>query len=300
MTVDEPAETTGELEVSVAGLIGRSIDDLHMVVTVCARGGGSDEIATTVARLSHVDPVTWSAQAQYREWLVDLAQDQNGTLYMVGADGSLRVGVGALGRRYGLPTRGGLASVWCSAPGDLLVCGASTLGRIHLEPGRIRCDVVDDEGVGEARVVAGPGPGRVDGAIAVGTRGALWRYDGVDWTAHETTATETLLDIAWAEDDRAYVVGAEGSLFVWDGARLQLVLRDPRLAWHGAAWWRGTLYLAAGRDGLWRLDNGVVTAVKAVPVFHVAAIAGQLFGWGGSVIARFDGQQWSGGPLHLA
>lgn len=299
MPADDFADTTGELDVSVAGLVGAALDDLHVVVTISPRGGDAEEIESLLATLSYQDPIRWEAQATYRGWITDLARDERGTVYQVDLDGNLRVGYGDSGRRLALPARRGLTSAWVCSPSELLVCGPGALGHVRLAPGRTIADFLDDDGPGEARVVAGPpGARHPSGAIAVGTRGALWQKDDDGWTAHETAAVETLMDVAWQDGERAYVVGADGGVFLWDGGALREIARAD-VTWRSAACWRGALYLAGGPEGVFRLDGTTLVPVKALPLYHLRVVADHLFGWGGSLVVRHDGDAWWGGPLNV-
>ena len=112
MAADDFAETTGELEVSVAGLVGDHLDALHVLVTIAPRGGDPEDVESMLASLSYQDPIRWEAQGNYQEWIVDLARDHRGTIYQLGLDGSLRIHYGERGRRYALPARRGLTSIW--------------------------------------------------------------------------------------------------------------------------------------------------------------------------------------------
>jgi hypothetical protein len=272
----DDAETTGELDVSIAGVAGASLDALAVAVTIAPRGGEVEDLTSLVVALAHVEPIAWRALGEYREWIVGLAADRHGAPIAVTADGALRVGSGPGGRRYALPTRaGGLAALWLAADDDLLVCGPGVLGRVRLAPGRIRVDLVEDDGPGEAMAVAGPGA--IDGAIAVGTRGALWRYADDEWVAHETAARESLVDVAWHDDGRAYVAGAAGGVFAGDGRALREVARAPGRGWTAIASWRGAVYLAGDRRGVWRLAGDALVAVTELPVTRVRAIADHLF-----------------------
>ncbi|MBK9031470.1 MAG: hypothetical protein IPL61_09055 [Myxococcales bacterium] len=296
---DEVAETTDELEVAIAGVAGLGLDELHVAVTIGPRGGDLEEISTVMAAVSHREPIRWETRGTYNDWVVALATDAAGTPYAVTADGALRVGVGDDARRHALPTRGGLADLWLAGTDDLLVCGPGVLGRVRLGRGRIAVEMIDDDGPGDAGAIAGPGPGQVAGAIAVGTRGALWRYDGADWAAHETSAHEALIGVTWHRDGRAYVAGAEGGIYAWDGHALTELARRADGAWTSIASWRDHVYLAGGRAGVWRLDGDRVVEVKALPVTRVRAVADHLYAWGGALLARYDGTGWWGGPLHL-
>lgn len=297
MTDDDTTETTDELEVAIAGLAGVSLDALHVAVTVAPRGGDVEETTSMVAALSHREPVRWEVRGDYHEWIVALIGDRDGRPLAVTADGALRVGPGPDARRYPLPARRGLAAVWCADDGTILVCGPGALGRVRLGAGRIAIDVTDDDGPGEPLAVAGPGA--VDGAIAVGTHGALWRLDGDEWIAHETPAREALVDVAWHPGGVAYVVGADGGVYAWDGRGLRELARTPGAAWTSIACWRDDVYLVNARRGVWRLVDGAPVAWKALPVTRVRAVADHLFAWGGTLLARHDGAGWWGGPLHL-
>jgi hypothetical protein len=294
----DDAETTGELDVSIAGVAGASLTSLTAAVTIAPRGGDASELTSLVVELAHVDPIAWRALGEHREWIVGLIADGDGGPVAITADGALRIGAGAGSRRYALPTgAGGLAGVWRATDGELLVCGPGALGRVRIRPGRIWVDLVEDDGPGDALAVAGPGA--IDGAIAVGTRGALWRYADDEWVAHETAARESLVDVAWHDDGCAYVAGAAGGVFAWDGRALREVARAPGRGWTAIASWRGAVYLAGDRRGVWRLAGDALVAVTELPVTRVRAIADHLFAWGGALLARYDGTAWWGGPLHI-
>jgi hypothetical protein len=194
----DDAETTDELDVAVVGVVGARLDALTAAVTIAAPHREADEVVSQLATLTHAGPVRWDARATWREWIVGLTADPTGAVFAVTADGALRI-VGD-GRRYPLPVRAGLAAVTAIGPGELLACGAGALVRIAIGPGRLAVEVTEDDGPGEALALAA-GPG-ADGAIAVGTGGALWRCDGRDWEAFETEARESLVAAAWAGDGR--------------------------------------------------------------------------------------------------
>ena len=293
---DDIAETTGELDVTIAAVAGVALDALHVAVTISPRGGDVEEVATLIASLAHVEPVRWEARASLDEWIVGLAVTSTGTPCAVTTDGALRVGLGPDSRRYPLPARRGLAGLWLAADDDVLVCGPGVLGRVRLGRGRVIIDVTEDEAPGDACAVAGRDSAR--GAIAVGTHGAVWSYDGAEWIAHETAARETLSDVAWHVDGRAYVAGAEGGLFAWDGVALVEVAR-AEVALSSVTSWRGHVYVVSGRAAIARLDGDRLVPIKALPVSRVRAIDDHLVVWGGSLVARHDGTGWWGGPLHL-
>jgi hypothetical protein len=290
----DDAETTDELDVAVVGVVGARLDALTAAVTIAAPHREADEVVSQLATLTHAGPVRWDARATWREWIVGLTADPTGAVFAVTADGALRI-VGD-GRRYPLPVRAGLAAVTAIGPGELLACGAGSLVRIAIGPGRLAVEVTEDDGPGEALALAA-GPG-ADGAIAVGTGGALWRCDGRDWEAFETEARESLVAAAWAGDRTAYAAGAEGGLYRWDGAALRRCARAER-GLTGIAAWRGAIYVADGA-AVSRLDGDVLTPCRALPVRHLAVAADHLFAHAGTLVARFDGASWWGGPIHVA
>jgi len=290
MPADDFADTTGELEVSIVGLAGVRADDLAVAITIARRGDALDDVETVI---TGGQPLGTTRLARYHEWIVDLASDAAGTRYALGPSGVLYVG----DRRYPLPAPRGLTSLWVASPDELLACGPGSLAQVRLDPGRIRVDVLDDDGPGEAVRVAGWGSAST-GAIAVGTAGALWRKDDDGWTAHETPARETLTDLAWVAAARAFVVGTDGGVYTWDGGALALHSRHDR-AWRACAWYQGALYLAAATGGVVRLDGSSVEPVSPLPLRRLRVVGGELLAWGGALLARFDGATWSGGPLEL-
>ena len=74
----DDAETTGELDVSIAGVAGASLTSLTAAVTIAPRGGDADELTSLVVELAHVDPIAWRALGEHREWIVGLIADGDG------------------------------------------------------------------------------------------------------------------------------------------------------------------------------------------------------------------------------
>lgn len=297
----DDAETTGELDVSIAGVAGASLTSLTTAaVTIAPRGGDASELTSLVVELAHVDPIAWRALGEHREWMpVGLIADGDGGPVAITADGALRIGAGAGSRRLRAATGAG------RRPGRHVARHRRRAAGVRprrARPGARAAGAnlgqsIEDDGPGDALAVAGPGS--IDGAIAVGTRGALWRYADDEWVAHETAARESLVDVAWHDDGRAYVAGAAGGVFAWDGRALREVARAPGRGWTAIASWRGAVYLAGDRRGVWRLAGDALVAVTELPVTRVRAIADHLFAWGGALLARYDGTAWWGGPLHI-
>lgn len=280
------AETTGELELAVIAVVGDGLDALHAAVTI---GGAGEPPVTQLAHLDHRGPFAWTARATWRDRLVGLV-DAGGVLIGATDDGALRL---ADGRRYPVPARRGLTAIAATGPGAVALCGPGALGQVRLRGGRIAAAFADDD-ESEPRAVA---VGRSGQILAVGAAGAMWRADGDDWLAFEPGTDETLVGAAWIDEAGAIVLDDAGGVYLWDGQALRPRARGAR-RFTGLATWRGHAYLADGA-AVWRLDGERLAAVRELPVERLAVAAGALFAFGGTLVARFDGDAWTGGPVHI-
>jgi photosystem II stability/assembly factor-like uncharacterized protein len=57
----------------------------------------------------------------------------------------------------------------------------------------------------------------------VGTAGAIFRYDGTEWTPVPSGTTEELLAISGSAADDVWIVGAGGTILRYDGSALSAV-----------------------------------------------------------------------------
>ena len=63
------------------------------------------------------------------------------------------------------------------------------------------------------------------------------------------------------------------------------------------AWFQGTLWAAAGEDGVLVLGKDGFEQAKKLTVFRLKALASRLFAFGNNRAIVFDGREWIGTEL---
>jgi hypothetical protein len=136
--------------------------------------------------------------------------------------------------------------------------------------------------------------GATDGDLYVcGANGLFARHDGRTWTPIQLPLKGHLRGLAVRTADEVFVCGAEGVLFRGAGATWA-DLSQPAYDLHAIESFRGTLFVAAGGEGLFTFDGKTLTNVKAWPCYRLAANTEYLGAAGAALAARFDGAAWFG------
>jgi len=107
--------------------------------------------------------------------------------------------------------------------------------------------------------------------------------------------TSILFSLSYSEEGS----GVNGCLYRWDGKDLIQIDIDREIDITGLAYHNNTLYIAAGLNGVFTLEDGGLEPLKKLTLYHLASIGNLLFGVGYNLVARFDGSTWKGGPLNL-
>lgn len=253
-----------------------SIDETLAVVTEVVLSGDAE--ARDSSRLRVVSEQGWQ-NAPSVPWLAEHALVTDTHI----------IGVGSRGELLMLPLAGGkiveteLPTTEVSlrvqgvrkVGGNYFVCGmprqviSSPDGYAwrSLNPG---LDIdLDSESVGSiSNLAADPG-----GLVAVGMKGAIFRFDGSVWHREPSQHTVWLKDVAWHEG-QYWVVGKNGTLLVGQKlADLKNVETDVCEALDNLVVFRGAVY-AVGDGQLWRLSPaGLELICSPGPVCGIDATA---------------------------
>lgn len=137
----------------------------------------------------------------------------------------------------------------------------------------------------------------IDRLHAVGRDGAIWAWNGGQWTQQMSTTTGTLNAVICAPDGTTYAAGNGGVLLQHAGDGWRLVTQlEPRHAIWSLAWFGGHLY-ASTLHGAYRLQDDALHAVDfggdAPRSFHqLSSCNGALWSIGEFDVMEFDGGVW--------
>lgn len=149
---------------------------------------------------------------------------------------------------------------------------------------------------GDFRDIAAFGP---QDRYAVGDTGAVWHYDGTQWTSCVFPSEESLHTVCCADDHQVYITGKNGSL--WAGRNHQWeklsagIFNGP---FRDTVWFAGTLWCCSER-GIWHLKDGELEIPLIDP--NIRLCTGNLclspdktfmVSAGNHGAARFDGEEW--------
>ncbi len=193
---------------------------------ICGRAS-TDVYTTGQWGVQHYAGTSWASILGGTDEIIDCWAGTS-TVYAVG-DGTLRVY--ANGSWTSIPTGlsqafnvDRLEQVWGTGTGVVYAAG---------RPGVLKYD-----GVAAALVpglpanMVGIHGSSADNVFAVGSNGAIWRYDGTSWAPMNSGTTETLTGVAALSPKNVYVVGNTGLLLRYDGIDWQPVSTGNTSAWY--------------------------------------------------------------------
>ncbi|UCJ17909.1 hypothetical protein K5Q02_05925 [Pseudomonas sp. MM211] len=132
-----------------------------------------------------------------------------------------------------------------------------------------------------------------DCLYAVGDGGRVVHFDGSRWSEIEPFTNINLLDVLWIADDQIVIAGAKGGLWIGHGdIWQQLDAFDYTIT--SLAVQQGQIWLAAGANGVFKLDGDQLQESKQAPLYRLAANDAHLMAVGGEIFAWWDGHQWQG------
>jgi hypothetical protein len=129
---------------------------------------------------------------------------------------------------------------------------------------------------------------------AVGDDGLVVHSNGSVWSVLEPLTNVTLLAVLCLAADDTYVAGAMGMFFHWNGSTWKR-LNAPPHNFTSIARYNSRIYVAAGKDGVHVLEGDSLEQAKQLVLYRLRVIDDLMYGVGGSLIAWFNGSQWTGG-----
>lgn len=221
-----------------------------------------------------------------RVWLTSIWRSETGSLYVTDADGKVR--------RYNgtdwtvSPVSGrALTDVWGLSDTDVYTAGDE--GVVYHWDGAVWTAFSPPLG-GTIFSIRGTSQKNL---YACGANGLLWHYDGA-WTQVELPTNQRLLGLLTLGASDTLVCGAKGVLFRGNGAAWNDV-SQPGHNFHGLAFYRGTIYIGAGGEGVFSFDGVAVRNIKnTIQAYALVSNQTYLATAGDTVAARFDSQNWFG------
>src|SRR5690606_19494937 len=102
---------------------------------------------------------------------------------------------------------------------------------------------------------------RDDLIYAVGNRGLIARWDGRGFTAVQSPIASTLSDGFGGDEDEMYACGSDGDLLLGTMHGWERLLTFEG-ALHCVAKWNDTVWVGAGEDGLFKLEDEKLVSYK--------------------------------------
>lgn len=219
-------------------------------------------------------------------WLTSIWRSETGALYVTDADGNVRIYDGAVWTVSPVSPEA-LTCIWGLSDADVFAAGDE--GIVYRWDGTAWSNFSPPLG-GVIFSVRGVSAHNL---YACGANGLLWHYDGT-WTRIELPTNQRLLGLLALAANDVLVCGAGGVLFRGADTSWNDV-SQPGHDFHSLAQYRGTIFLSAGGEGVFRFDGVAVTNVKStITSYRLVSNADYLASAGGVIAARFDGQTWYG------
>ncbi len=269
---------------------GSRQDDLTILAVLSPPVPNPKDFVSLLIRLEHRPDVRWTKLHQVGAWLTALDATESGKSVAVSADGLLYMFSESDFSTRDLKCR--LSAVWAASESEVFAVGPSGV-RVRVSDNAVLAE--PDQKGHRFHAVHGTSAGC---AYAVGTSGAVHRYEEGKWRELPAPAVATLLTVLCVGDE-VYTGGSAGELHrlkqdVWSRISAPKDLRFVSLAWY-----RGTLYAAAGYAGVYRVGANGVELVKKLEARRLHTAGDRLLVSGGCLVAQFDGESWWGGELDL-
>lgn len=277
---------------TIVSLSGRDHNNLHFLANLSPTVSDPDSIWSVVARLAHRPEVRWTRLHMIESWLTSMDETPSGNLFAVSMDGELHYVQNSAWTTMDLGCPDGLNAIWAASDRDLFTVGlAGWRARITDMVPQVNRDTK------QRRLNAIHGTS-TENVYAAGDNGTVFHYDGRVWTEVETPTNAALLAVLCHNDD-VYFAGASGTLFLKTGDRWDQLHSQDEITINSLAWYRDTLFAAAGLRGVYRLGDDGLVPFKERIIFRLKTVGDLLFGFGNRLLIQFDGSGWWGGELEL-
>jgi hypothetical protein len=277
---------------TILSLTGKDHHRLHFLANLSPLVDDPDSIWSVVADLTHRPEVRWTRRHFVQSWLTSMDETPSGSLFAVSIDGELHFAQDNAWTKMDLGCPEGLYAIWAGSDRDLFAVGGTGL-RVSIH------DLAPhvDRDAKRRRLFAIHGAS-CDDVYAVGQEGVVFRRAKGMWTEIEAPTDAALLAVL-CQGESVYVGGERGTLLRRTSETWEPLRCPEEIAITSLAWYRATLFAAAGLKGVYRLGPDGLESFKQRTVYKLRTVGHLLFGIGGSLVMQYDGSGWWGGELDL-
>jgi len=288
---------TGEPDyyTTVVSITGKNSKQLHFLANLAPTVDAPEDIVSVVGELAHKPDIDGNAIYQVESWLTSMDETPGGNLYAVSMDGELHYYL-AKTKKWSvldLQCPDGLNAVWAAADHEVFIVGDKG-ERVRVTGQKF--DVVRDAAGRVLSAVHGTSP---DHVIAAGDEGLIFRFDGTRWLELDPPTNYTLFSVLCRSKDETYIGGSNGILLRSDGEGWTILPCEDDITITGLAWYKDSLYAAAGEDGVYILKPEGLVKFKDEILHELRTIGNLLFGVGNALVVQYNGKDWWGGDLEL-
>lgn len=267
-------------------------------VTACTDASGSllvllvmddgESFYSYIFRLTDLETGQRDTVYEAPVWLTSMWCAPGGTIFAVDADGLVHSDETGTFASSDTQSRPGLTRVWGVNGQQVFACGRGgtavrTSGRqwAHFDAG------LDGDLYGIHGTAA-------DDLYVVGEEGRIFHYDGRAWARIDPPTNYILNAVLCTRSNLAYVCGEGGVVFRGSLSQWRQ-LTAPSVKFHSIAMFRDRVYLAAGGEGVFVVENNSVKQFKSgITSYNLVGSMELLLSTGEDLVARFDGTDWFG------
>lgn len=271
---------------------GTSNEKLNFLANLSPTVSEPESNWSVIGQLAHRPDINWKKMYEAEAWLTAMDESAGGSIFAVSVDGRLHSGIAGQWSELDLHCPG-LNAIWAASDNEAFAVGEKDV-RVRALGGNVNT-VVGAEG-NRLNAVHGTSSKNV---VAVGDNGLIMRFNGNEWTELDSATNYNLLAVLCRSETEVYIAGAAGILLLYDGATVRQIDTAVDYVFSGLAWYRGSLHLAAGQNGIGVLGAGGVEQIKTLVLYKIKVIGELLFGWGNNLIAQYDGAGWWGGRIDI-
>lgn len=272
---------------TLIGVVGSSGSNLKILANLAPDVDDPDEIISVLADFDF-DTGEWEIVQEFNGWLTSMVKDSQGRLLAVSADGELVT----LGR--GVPSvrdlvcPGALNSLCCLPGGGIAAVGDA--GAIRLLP-TLASPAIDTVAAADLYEVSAWSDTAM---VAVGDEGTVLFGNGRGWQPVIVPTNVCLYAVLILGEQHFVIAGVGGVILEFTPGGISELDVPRDLTIYALAHFQGSLYLACGDDGLWRIaGGGACERISDEIVFSLSVVDSRLIGFGNNVLNAFNGDRWS-------
>lgn len=136
-----------------------------------------------------------------------------------------------------------------------------------------------------------------DDIYAVGSKGAIWHFDGKEWSQEHVPTNSNFTSVVHAPDGSVYIAGHAGTLIMGSKGRWELLEQENvREDIWGLAWFSGKLFVSTFL-GVYQLAGARLVPIdfgniQPTTTYKLTSTKELLWSIGENDIVAFDGHDW--------